>query len=56
MTEFHESYCSTPLCDNLEKLRIDLKQERTAAYGDALVLAKKNLNVKLLDYKNAINN
>lgn len=31
----------TPHCDELEKLRVGMEQERTPAYGDALALARK---------------
>lgn len=40
----------TPLSDALEKLRKELGQERTPAYGDALALCRK-LERELNEYK-----
>jgi hypothetical protein len=39
-----------PKCDELESIRIALKQERTPAYGDALRLARKleEMNIRLI--------
>ena len=44
---------NTPLCDALEQTRINMKQDRCPAYGDALSLARK-LEARVTELENAI--